>query len=67
MSRRTRGGPHEIRVRPILVGNLINDGGRAFTYDTPGQRLPRQLQRPEHGYDSDGLRLKKTENGVTPY
>jgi RHS repeat-associated protein len=50
-----------------LAGNITNDGTQAMTYDATGQQATASMNAITMGYDGDGLRLKKVENGVTTY
>ena len=51
-----------------LAGNLTNEG-QAFTYDATGQQVSASFSgfSLTQGYNGDGLRVKKTENGTTIY
>jgi RHS repeat-associated protein len=49
------------------AGNLTNDGAQIFTYDATGQQTSASSTGLQQSYDGDGLRIKKTENGVTTY
>jgi len=52
------------------AGNLTGDGGQGFTYDAQGQQVKAKVGNVDHltqGYDGDGLRVKKTEGGVTTF
>jgi RHS repeat-associated protein len=50
-----------------LAGNVTNDGAQSYTYDATGQQAMASMNAITMGYDGDGLRLKKTENGTTTY
>jgi RHS repeat-associated protein len=50
-----------------LAGNVTNDGTQSYTYDATGQQATASMNAITMGYDGDGLRLKKVENGVTTY
>ena len=51
------------------AGNLTNDLGQTFTYDATGQQATAAYggYSLQQSYDGNGLRVKKTENGVTTY
>ncbi len=51
------------------AGNLTNDGQESFSYDATGQQATSSYSGYSltQGYDGDGLRAKKTENGGTKY
>jgi len=49
------------------AGNLTGDGGQGFTYDAQGQQTWASGTNLSQGYDGDGLRVKKTEGGVTTF
>jgi RHS repeat-associated protein len=46
------------------AGNLTNDGGQTFTYDATGQQTYASATALSQGYDGNGMRVKKTENGT---
>jgi RHS repeat-associated protein len=48
-------------------GNLTNDGQQTYTYDATGQQATASGTGLSQGYDGDGVRVKKTENGATTY
>ncbi|HYG78947.1 MAG TPA: RHS repeat-associated core domain-containing protein, partial [Pyrinomonadaceae bacterium] len=48
-----------------LAGNLTNDGMQTYTYYATGQQATASGSGLTQTYDGDGLRVKKTENGVT--
>jgi RHS repeat-associated protein len=49
-------------------GNMLFDGEQRFTYDVIGNQVTASGKvSVEHGYDGDGLRIKKVENGATTY
>ncbi len=48
-------------------GNLTNDGYQSYTYDATWQQTFASGMALSQGYDGDGLRVKKTDNGVTTY
>ena len=52
-----------------LSGNLTNDLGQTFTYDATGQQATAAYggYALQQGYDGDGRRVKKIENGITTY
>jgi RHS repeat-associated protein len=50
-----------------LAGNILSDGGQSFTYDATGQQSTASFGNSQFGYDGDGMRVKKTENGNTTY
>src|SRR5678815_1576566 len=51
------------------AGNLTFDLGQTFTYDATGQQKTASYTgySLQQGYDGDGLRFSKTENGDTTY
>jgi RHS repeat-associated protein len=49
------------------AGNLTSDGSQSFTYDATGQQATASGTGLTQSYDGAGLRLRKTENGVTTY
>jgi len=49
------------------AGNLTSDGLQTFTYDATGQQTYASATGLTQNYDGDGLRVKKTESGVTNY
>jgi YD repeat-containing protein len=49
------------------AGNLTNDGTQSFSYDATGQQTYASATGLAQGYDGDGLRVKKTENGSTKF
>src|ERR1043166_5560096 len=51
------------------AGNLTNDGVQQFTYDATGQQANVSFSgySMQQGYDGNGLRVKKTENGSMTY
>ena len=49
------------------AGTLKNDGNQSFNYDATGQQTYASGTNLNQNYDGDGLRGKKTENGVTTY
>jgi len=48
------------------AGNLINDIGQQFTYDVTGQQTASSYTNLQNWYDGDGLRVKRTEDGLYP-
>lgn len=48
-------------------GNLINDGYQSYQYDVTGQQTFASGAALYQGYDGNGMRVKKTENGATTY
>jgi hypothetical protein len=48
-------------------GNLTNDGVQTYTYDATGQQTYASTTGLTQGYDGDGIRASKTENGATTY
>ena len=46
------------------AGNLTNDIGQQFTYDVTGQQTASSYTNLQNGYDGDGLRVKRTEDGL---
>jgi RHS repeat-associated protein len=51
------------------AGNLTNDLGQNFTYDATGQQATASYTgySLQQYYDGNGLRVKKTDNGVNTY
>jgi RHS repeat-associated protein len=49
------------------AGNLTSDGAQSFTYDATWQQAAASGAGLTQAYDGDGLRVRKTENGVTTY
>ena len=51
------------------AGNLTNDLGQNFTYDVTGQQTQASYSgySLQQSYDGDGLRVKKSDNGVQTY
>ncbi|MGH9928257.1 MAG: S8 family serine peptidase, partial [Pyrinomonadaceae bacterium] len=49
-----------------LSGNLTNDIGQQFTYDATGQQTASTYTNLQNWYDGDGLRVKRTEDGLAP-
>jgi len=49
------------------VGNLISDGGQTFTYDVNNKMITSSWYGLQQGYDGDGQRVRKDENGGTTY
>ena len=49
------------------AGNLTNDGSQTYAYDARGQQTNASLGNLQQGYDGDGLRVKRIENGTTYY
>ena len=51
------------------AGNLTNDGGQSFLYDATGQQTSAAYAGYglQQGYDGDGLRVRKDENGDVTY
>ena len=51
------------------AGNLTNDGQQSFTYDATGQQATASFSgyALTQGYDGDGLRAKKNDNGAVTY
>ncbi|MFN2533002.1 MAG: S8 family serine peptidase [Pyrinomonadaceae bacterium] len=47
-------------------GNLTNDLGQQFTYDATGQQTASTYTNLQNFYDGDGLRVKRTEDGLLP-
>jgi RHS repeat-associated protein len=47
------------------AGNLTSDGEQSFTYNAQGQQATASGMNLSQSYDGDGLRVKKTESGVT--
>jgi len=48
------------------AGNLTNDIGQNFTYDVTGQQTASSYTNLQNWYDGDGLRVKRTEDGLYP-
>lgn len=48
------------------AGNLTFDGGQHFTYDAQGHQVSVDWTNLQQGYDGDGLRVRRTENGASP-
>jgi RHS repeat-associated protein len=48
------------------AGNLTNDLGQNFTYDATGQQTASSYTNLQNWYDGDGLRVKRTEDGLAP-
>ncbi|HIK11545.1 MAG TPA: RHS repeat protein, partial [Oscillatoriaceae cyanobacterium M33_DOE_052] len=48
-------------------GNLLSDGANSYSYNAVGQITSSSNGNSSYGYDGDGKRVKKTENGVTTY
>jgi RHS repeat-associated protein len=48
------------------AGNLTNDLGQQFTYDVTGQQTAATYTNLQNWYDGDGLRVKRTEDGLYP-
>jgi hypothetical protein len=48
------------------AGNLTNDLGQNFTYDAMGQQTASSYTNLQNWYDGDGLRVKRTEDGLAP-
>jgi len=48
-----------------LLGGPINDPG-PFTYDATGQQTASSYTNLQNFYDGDGLRVKRTEDGLNP-
>jgi len=48
------------------AGNLTNDIGQQFTYDVTGQQTASSYTNLQNWYDGDGLRVKRTEDGLYP-
>jgi YD repeat-containing protein len=48
-------------------GNLTNDGYQSYTYDATGQQAYASGTALTQSYDGNGLRVAKTESGVTTY
>src|SRR6185369_1981375 len=46
------------------AGNLTNDIGQNFTYDVTGQQTASTYTNLQNTYDGDGLRVKRTEDGL---
>ena len=46
------------------AGNLTNDIGQNFTYDVTGQQTASTYTNLQNSYDGDGLRVKRTEDGL---
>ena len=46
------------------AGNLTNDIGQNFTYDVTGQQTASSYTNLQNSYDGDGLRVKRTEDGL---
>jgi hypothetical protein len=46
------------------AGNLTNDIGQNFTYDVTGQQTASSYTNLQNTYDGDGLRVKRTEDGL---
>lgn len=49
------------------AGNLTRDGSQTYTYDATGQQTYASGTGLTQGYDGDGLRIKKVEDGTTTY
>jgi len=51
------------------AGNVTNDLGQTFTYDVTGQQTQASYSgySLQQSYDGDGLRVKKSDNGVQTY
>lgn len=49
------------------AGNLKNDSSQSYSFDATGQQTYASATALSQNYDGDGLRAKKTENGVTNY
>ncbi len=47
------------------AGNLLSDGAITYTYDATGQQITAGGTDLAQAYDGDGLRVKKTEDGLT--
>lgn len=64
---------NRMKVNPVTgaamtydaAGNLTNDGEQTYTYNAQGQQATAGGTSLAQTYDGDGLRVKKTENGVT--
>jgi RHS repeat-associated protein len=54
-------------VQHDAAGNLLTDGAQTFTYDASGQQTSATGTGLQQSYDGDGLRARKTENGLTTY
>lgn len=50
-----------------VAGNLTNDGLQSFSYDATGQQTYASGTGLSQGYDGNGLRVAKTESGVSTY
>jgi hypothetical protein len=46
------------------AGNLTSDIGQNFTYDVTGQQTASTYTNLQSSYDGDGLRVKRTEDGL---
>jgi len=46
------------------AGNLTSDIGQNFTYDVTGQQTASTYTNLQNSYDGDGLRVKRTEDGL---
>ena len=51
-------------VAKINPGDLTNDIGQDFTYDLTGQQTASNYTELQNWYDGDGLRVKRTEDGL---
>jgi hypothetical protein len=49
------------------AGNVMSAAGQTFAYDATGQQATASVTNLQQAYDGDGLRVRKTENGVTTY
>lgn len=49
------------------AGNPLSDGEQSFSYDAAGRQTQASWNNTVMGYDGDGLRVKKVEDGVTTY
>jgi RHS repeat-associated protein len=48
------------------AGNLTSAAGQTFSYDADGRQTYASATNLNQYYDGDGLRVKKTENGLLP-
>lgn len=57
----------QVAMQYDASGNLTNDTYQSYTYDATGQQAYASATALSQNYDGNGLRVKKTENGVTIY
>ena len=63
---------NRMKVNPVngvtmtydAAGNLTNDGEQTYTYNAQGQQATASKTNLTQTYDGDGLRVKKSEDGV---